>query len=58
MNVSRFRILLTYPGGAAGTNARDEATVLAHIVGELGRIEDDADVEEREEDDQRDVDQV
>ena len=45
-------------GRAAGTNTRNEAAVFAHVVGELGRIENDADVKEREQDDQHDVDQV
>src|SRR5882757_1077212 len=45
-------------GGASRPDARNEPAVLAHIVRELGRIEDDSDVEEREQNDQNDVDQV
>ena len=59
MKVRRFKNLAdVIAGGAARTNAGDEAAVLAHVVGELRRIENDADVEEREQDDQDDVDQV
>src|SRR5713226_1284685 len=45
-------------GGASRPDARNEPAVLAHVVRELGRIEDDADVEEREQNDQDDVNQV
>src|SRR5712672_1821365 len=45
-------------GGASRPDARNEAAVLAHVVREFGRVEDDSDVEEREQDDQNDVDQV
>src|SRR5258707_39285 len=45
-------------GGAPRPYARDEPPILAHIVRELGRVEDDADVEEREQDNQHDVHQV
>src|SRR5256885_1272244 len=45
-------------GIAAWTNSRNEAAVLAHVVREFGRIEDDADVEERERQDHHDVEQV
>ena len=36
----------------------NEPAVLAHVVGQLGGIENDAHVKEREKDDQRDVQQV
>src|ERR1700722_4726656 len=42
----------------AWANAGDEAAVFAHVVGEFRRIKDDADVEEREQDDEDDIDQV
>src|SRR5882762_9819187 len=45
-------------GRASRPDARNEAAILAHIVRELGRIEDNANVEEREQNDQNDVDQV
>src|SRR4029077_5174920 len=45
-------------GGAARPDARDETAILAHVVRKLGRIEDDTDVEEREQNDQDDVNQV
>src|SRR6266404_4631401 len=45
-------------GGAPRPDTRDETAVLAHVVRELGRVEDDADVEEREQDNQYDVHQV
>ena len=38
-------------GALAGANAGDEAAVLAHVVGDIVRTEDDRDVEVREEDD-------
>src|SRR4029077_12128033 len=45
-------------GGASRPDARNEPAILAHVVRELGRIENDADVEEREQNDQDDIDQV
>src|SRR6266481_7624076 len=45
-------------GGASRPDARNETAILAHVVRELGRIEDDADVEKREQNDQDDVNQV
>ncbi len=45
-------------GGASRPDARNEAAILAHVVREFRRVEDDADVEEREQDDQSYVDQV
>src|ERR1700722_1511250 len=44
-------------GGASGTNARNEATILAHVVGQLRGVENDAHVKKSEHQDQRDVDQ-
>src|SRR5579864_8079787 len=41
-------------GVAAGPYAGDEAAVLAHIVGKLGGIENDAHVEKRKQNDQQD----
>src|SRR5258707_10711155 len=45
-------------GGTSRPDAGDETAILAHVVREFGRIEDNADVEEREQNDQNDVDQV
>src|SRR6266852_703854 len=45
-------------GGASRPDARNEAAILAHVVREFRRVEDDADVEEREQDDHSHVDQV
>src|SRR5712664_4925170 len=45
-------------GGAARPDARNESAILAHVVGELRRIENDSDVEEREQNDHQNVDQV
>src|SRR5258708_5771471 len=42
---------------ASRPNARNESAVLPHVVGKLGRIEHNSDVEKREQDNQRDVDQ-
>src|SRR5581483_10417307 len=42
-------------GVAARTNSRNKTAVLAHVVGQLGRIEHNADIEEGKQDDQRDV---
>src|SRR5438874_8214502 len=42
-------------GGAAGPYSRDESTILAHIVGKLRGVEDDADVKERKDKNQRHV---
>src|SRR5215813_14848972 len=39
--------------GAPRANAGDEAAVLAHVVGKLGRVENDANVEEGEDQNQR-----
>src|SRR3954464_9065071 len=44
--------------GAAGPDARDEAAVLLHVVGDVDRVERDGRVEVAEEDDQADVEQV
>ena len=41
--------------GSPGPDTRDEAAVLLHVVGDLGRVERDRHVEEREEEDQGDV---
>src|SRR6478752_1870995 len=43
--------------GSPGSNTRDEAAVLLHVVGDLGRVERDRHVEEREEQDQEGVEQ-
>ncbi len=45
-------------GVAAGTNAGNEAAVLAHVVRKLGRIEHDADIEKRERENHDHVEQV
>src|SRR6266404_573504 len=45
-------------GCAARSNPRNESAILAHVVRELRRIENDSDVEEREQDDHQHVDQV
>ena len=45
-------------GVLARPDARDEPAVLAQVVGHVGRVEDDRDVEVGEEDDGRDVEQV
>src|SRR5712672_1386818 len=45
-------------GGASRPDARNEAAILAHVVREFSRVEDNADVEEREQNDQNDVHQV
>src|SRR5713226_2635833 len=45
-------------GGAARPDARNESAILAHVVRKLRRIENDSDVEEREQDDHQNVDQV
>jgi len=58
MNVRRFKILLTCRWWCGPADARDEAAILAHVVREFGRVEDDTDVEEREQNDQNDVNQV
>ena len=42
----------------ARPDARDEAAVLAEVVGDVDRVEDDRDVEVGEEDDGRDIDEV
>src|SRR5260370_12417788 len=47
-----------FAGGASRPDARNETAILAHVVRELGRVEDDADIEEREQNDQDDVNQV
>src|SRR5712664_1716948 len=47
-----------FAGGASRPDARNEAAILAHVVREFGRVEDDADVEEREQNDQNNVDQI
>ena len=44
-----------FAGVAARTNARNEAAVLAHVVGKFSRIENDADIEKREQQDHGDV---
>src|SRR5713101_2962755 len=45
-------------GRAARPNPRNESAILAHVVRKLRRIENDSDVEEREQDDHQNVDQV
>src|SRR5260370_2895913 len=45
-------------GGAARTDTGDEPAVLANIVRKLRGVENDPDVEEREQDDHQNVDQV
>src|SRR6202166_2079316 len=44
-------------GGAAGPDARNEAAILAHVIGKLRGIENYAHVKKGEHQDQRDVDQ-
>src|SRR6266702_2874287 len=44
-------------GIAAGAYAGNESTVLAHVVREFGRVEDDADVKEGKKNDQQNIDQ-
>src|SRR5215471_9538987 len=44
-------------GISSGTNAGDKTAVLAHVVGEFGRIENDADVEKCEQQNQRNVEE-
>src|SRR3974390_380441 len=46
-----------FRSAAARANARDETTLLAHVVRELRRVEHDADVEEREQNDHSHVNQ-
>src|SRR6476469_383054 len=41
--------------GSPGPDTRDESAVLLHVVRDLGRVERDRDVEEREEEDEGDV---
>src|SRR5467141_1508913 len=45
-------------GSAARSNPRNESAILAHVVRELRRIENDSDVEEGEQNDHQNVDQV
>ena len=45
-------------GALAGTDAGDEAAVLAHVVGDVIGTEDDGDVEVREEDDRDHLEQL
>ncbi len=44
-------------GGAAGPDARNESAVFPHVVRELRRIEHDANIEEREHQNQRHINQ-
>src|SRR5579862_8606626 len=46
-----------FAGVAARANPGDETAVLAHVVGQLGRIENDADVEKGKQQNERDVEE-